>query len=392
MLLVFNKNSLYMMHKIRFHLLALLVAVSSATESFADKICLKSTVSRGAVVHQKKKITSGRCPKGYLELINTATLTGASGSNGSDGADGAIRVFGDGSNGALTISSSAAMDNVLGQYTDVTINSGVTLTVPFGTTIRCTGTFTNNGTIVVTPRESGAAMGDGGSNKFLVRFAPAEPGFTDSPPGMPDYGTGAVFGGYLGLGATVASQKNLPRSTYLSSSAGTVGLNGVGGGAGGVLRILCKTAINNQTGATIRATGGDGQIACAGGGGGGYVLLASAGAVNNLGSVDVRGGFGAASSTVCAAGGGGGGGIIHFLAPVVLSNGTNLYTAGSGGDSTVAGSVSSTYRSGGGGGGGSGGNGGTGGSVSADDSSTAGQSGSVGQFFSASMDPTSVLF
>lgn len=46
------------------------------------------------------------------------------------------------------------------QFTDFSVAAGVTLTVPSGTVIRCTGTFTNNGTIVVnTGAPGGSADG-----------------------------------------------------------------------------------------------------------------------------------------------------------------------------------------------------------------------------------------
>ena len=91
--------------------------------------------------------------------LDLATF-GAVGPPGTDGADGQLRIFGDGSAGAKTVAvdetwvGDAAPTNP--QFTDVTINAGTTLTVQSGTVIRCTGSFTNNGDIVVLLGASGA--------------------------------------------------------------------------------------------------------------------------------------------------------------------------------------------------------------------------------------------
>src|SRR6185436_15592993 len=88
---------------------------------------------------------------------------GTNGTNGMDGAaggDGQLRIFGDGSAGAKTVAADEVWTGLTAptnpQFTDVTINAGTTLTVQSGTVIRCTGTFTNNGMIVVSVAAAGA--------------------------------------------------------------------------------------------------------------------------------------------------------------------------------------------------------------------------------------------
>src|SRR5262245_20628358 len=90
---------------------------------------------------------------------------GTDGADGADGADGQLRIYGDGSAGAKTVAADetwvAAAAPTNPQFADVTINSGATLTVQSGTVIRCTGTFTNNGMIVVSVAAPGAFESSG---------------------------------------------------------------------------------------------------------------------------------------------------------------------------------------------------------------------------------------
>src|SRR5204863_7637363 len=67
---------------------------------------------------------------------------------------GKLRVF----RGTRTVDSSGALIDDNNQYASFTVPSGVTVTIPSGTVIRCTGTFTNNGTIVVDPGAKGGVV------------------------------------------------------------------------------------------------------------------------------------------------------------------------------------------------------------------------------------------
>ena len=138
-----------------------ILAAFVTQEANADRICLR--VSRTGSI-SKKVVTGRRCPSGYTELLNTASLQGAA------GADGRLSVYGDGSAGevALTVDTDfrttpPANNNF--QYVNFTVGNGVTLTVASGTTIRCTGTFINYGTIIV----AGGAEGEHGKSLILCR-------------------------------------------------------------------------------------------------------------------------------------------------------------------------------------------------------------------------------
>ena len=83
-----------------------------------------------------------RCARGETRISNISAL---------EGADGSALVYGDGSSGPLVVSQDTTWSSseAVGQYTTCTINAGITLTVPTGTILRCSGSFTNEGTITV---------------------------------------------------------------------------------------------------------------------------------------------------------------------------------------------------------------------------------------------------
>ena len=95
-------------------------------------------------------------PRGSDGAPGSPGATGAMGASGAPGVDGQLRIYGDGSAGARMVTSDEAFDDANRQYTDFTVGPGVTLTIPSGTVIRCTGVFANNGTIVVGPGSLGA--------------------------------------------------------------------------------------------------------------------------------------------------------------------------------------------------------------------------------------------
>lgn len=301
-------------------------------------------------------------------------------------------LFGDGSDGALVVTSDAALEP-LRNYTDVRIAAGVTVSVPSGTTIRCTGTFENRGTIRVgAGGEGGGALvdeaGTTGVYALVQELSPAQieigVGDAAAAPSRPAVmALQAVTGarGGRGLGTAV---HGLPLSSYRRGGGGGSGAFGaIGGSGGGLLRIVARGELRN--GGTITAAGaaptanrttsvvGGG----AGGGGGGIVILASAFRVANdvvangngaaaTGTIDVRGGNAGPLDLRGGQGGAGGGGLVVFCAPEVGAFGTTQLSAGIR-DISVAnlpGSVE--VWSGGGGGGASAGDGGDGAGVAAD--------------------------
>jgi hypothetical protein len=311
--------------------LALLI-VGPVPTVFADKVCVRAALKRGRVTLRSSTIGSNQaCPRGTTQLVDTATLTGpqgpagtngangTNGSNGSNGTDGSLRIFGDGSAGNVSVSTSSFLSDPNQQYQNLVIDSGVIWGVPSGTVIRSMGSVTINGFISV------AATGSGGPAR-----RPATQGHAKSPAGDPDVGSNAdfVFGGIGGVGLLNSEARVLLRSNYLGGGSGSGPFGFDGGHGGGSLTILAKDGISISGSGVILADGQEEFFGGYGGGGGGIVVLASSGSITNSGTISVTGGDGAPSNATFAAGGGGGGGIVHMLAPSITS-GTVVVTRGS---------------------------------------------------------------
>jgi hypothetical protein len=325
--------------------------------------------------------------------------TGPSGAMGSQGPEGDLRIYGNGSAGALTVSGIKTLytdvaTNYNLQFTDLTIAANALLSVPSGTVIRCTGTFTNNGAILV---DSVQAVG--GSSYDFSPLNPPNFRFTYRPPGagvsgsMAEGGTFAVSGDYCthgrgaeGLSADEARAVLMPGVVGGGGGAGALHNGGAGGGT---LVLLAKTAVVNGQSATITADAGNTFVGGGGGGAGGVVILTSLGRVANLGTINVRGGDGGGSDNNDGPGGGGGGGIVHLLSPTVTA-GTVVVTGGAAGTHSFQ--VDLIPRAAGGGGGACGGAGGDGGdipdSVGPPVTSTAGSAGLPGYTLVTQTDPT----
>lgn len=309
--------------------------------------------------------------------------TGATGNDGRDGADGQIRIYGDGSAGARSISGSVTLDDDNSQYTDFVINGGASLLVPSGTVVRCTGSFQNNGSITVLP-----ALRDqprfGENGRSLVD---PNSGGTEAP--------GGVGGAALASGVA----KRVFNPGLLGGGNGYREQSETGSDGGGNFTVICLGSVTN-TGA-IAANGVAASVQARGGGAGGIIILASKTSVTNSGSITANGAYGGAlratdpSSIGHGPGGGGGGGIVHLAAPAISNVGAISEDGGSGGAAGGAGSISAPVYVGGGGGGGSGGAGGDGGAVNpgniGDDSTAAGGTGNAGQTIQSLVDPTALF-
>lgn len=254
-------------------------------------------------------------------------------------------LYGDGSAGALTISTDTdwtvtTPDNL--NFASITISAGATLTVPSGLKLRVTGAFTNNGTIVVRP------WGGGGQVQYFDEAEPdaGTPRWTLARATVPGQGialSSSENGPRTRVRVVPGVTPGRPRSPFMLSrlvdlgvegggGGGGCGIGSLGGSGGGTLTVLARLAITN-----VGAIEADGETPfgrdCAGGGGGGVVLLASAAAINNGGTVSVKGGTGYNNGIAqgCSPGGGGGGGLIHFIAPTVAATGTADVSGGQGG-------------------------------------------------------------
>lgn len=305
--------------------------------------------------------------------------TGEQGPTGATGADGALRIYGDGSSGSRSITSSILLNDTNPQYRDFIVASGVTMQVPSGTVIRCTGEFRNEGTIQVLPalREH-PRFGDTGQ-----RLMTANSGGLEAP------------GGSGGRALAAGAAKSLLRLGLIGGGHGYREPESSGGEGGGNFTVLCRGDILNS--GSITADGSSAGAAAQGGGGGGFVVLASASLVTNSGVIQARGAAGGSlrptdpNSTGYGPGGGGGGGIVHLISPQAGALGTITVSGGAGGAAGGAGAITGLVYIGGGGGGGAGGVGGDGGKVNSgnagNDSTASGENGQVGQVIQTTADP-----
>lgn len=273
--------------------------------------------------------------------------------------------YGDGADGPLTITTSQAFPSV-GSWTDVLVETGATVTVPAGTTIRCTGTFENRGTLVVLPGSPGggeridAPSGPIDATKLRApSLFETERGDAFAAPCRPSVMTGAPAGqassgalGGFGLGTRVYQ---LPLSHYrIGGGGGSGALGAIGGSGGGLLRVVARGLVTNT--GTIQAAGaastanrvGSAAAGC-GGGAGGIVILASGSRVESTGTIDVRGANGGGPDLLGASGGGGGGGLVIFAAPQLGAFGSTLLLGGL--TPQPSGTLTSSIWTGGGGGG-----------------------------------------
>ncbi len=319
--------------------------------------------------------------QGEQGLQGEQGVQGPTGIQGVQGEDGQLRIYGDGSAGVRAFAANTAFNDSNPQYADFSIDVGVTLTVPSGTVIRCTGTFVNEGTISVLPGlRNGAKFAENGAAATTLGSV-----------------GGQSLGGVGGTALAGAVAKGLLRLGLLSAGAGFSNNTESDGVGGGNVTILCNGAVSNE--GTIIADGDDSTTPYFGGGGGGYVVLASATAVSNSGSIVARGGDGGAfladdGTYGYGPGGGGGGGVIHLIAPSIQSSGTTTVTGGAGGAAGGAGAITAIVYYGGGGGGGAGGNGGSGGAVNpgniGNNSTAAGTNGASGTVLQTVANPAAL--
>jgi hypothetical protein len=298
--------------------------------------------------------------------------------------------FGDGSAQARSFEADATLADANLQYTDFTVKSGVTLTIPSGAIIRCTGTFVNDGTIVVqsfAPGGFGSGPDDGNT---LTAFAAPGAGISARSPGQGEFGDNTDFrsGGIGGVGV----------SEFVARWILHPGPSGGGGGAatedsgsagGGTLVVIASEAVINN--GRISADGVNALNAGSGGGGGGIIVLASETQVINAGELTADGGNGENADANEAPSGGGGGGIIHLIAPSLTTSAGSMSVLGGQAGNGAGQATTITPRRAGAGGGAGGGNGGAGGEIETNNVVTAAENGAVGHALATKVDP-SLLF
>ena len=282
-------------------------------------------------------------------------------------------LFGDGSDGAVTISVNTTLSSDM-YYSSLTVNSGVTLNTG-GYRVFVSGTLTNNGTIsrvgnvgtagnagetttfgtggaggaalaggTIPGSLAGVAGGNGsnsgvgvvGSNGSNEANGVGSAGAAGGAGG----GTGGDLGGAAGTGGTVTTSASKPRDyiigTTLTIIAGTTRINKNGGGSGG--------GGGGEAGGADDGGGGSGGGGGGGSGSNGGTIVICARTLTNSGTITVAGGAGGnggdggdASGVNRDGSGGGGGGAGGSGGLMVI-----IYNALTAGTITVAGGAGGT--------------------------------------------------
>lgn len=248
---------------------------------------------------------------------------------------GGVGIYGDGNDGAVTISGNTSLTRDM-YYSTLTVDSGVTLT-PSGYRIFASTSVTVNGTISAKGGNAsgitaGTAVGsgtlgggtDGGAGKSGEQAnGNSSSALTNSLGGRGGSGgnggsyTGGVSGTITAPTAASGSVRHLPNAinlylfpsgTLTSVKGGTGGgggacdasvdtpSSGAGGAGGGVMMICAPTITVSGTG-TVTSKGGDGSAGSGtngwgggGGGGGGGIIMLIYSIYSNSGTVTVAGG------------------------------------------------------------------------------------------------------
>lgn len=251
-------------------------------------------------------------------------------------------IFGDGSDGNVTISSNTTLSREM-FYENLTINSGINLsTNSFRICVR--GKLNNFGTIRNNGSDgSGTSGGTDTTNPSTYLFGTNQNG---------------------GAGSTGNSAGSAPTTTIITPVPGPDCRGGAGGGtsttpySGGAsgstsgtfpssARIYGPASLfvsyysNGTYNIGTSGGGGSAEVSSTGGGGGsrGGLVLIYTDILNNFGSIEAKGGTGAAGSGINAGGGGGGGGgIIIIISRLIMDAGTITAAGGSGGSKVGTGS------------------------------------------------------
>lgn len=222
-------------------------------------------------------------------------------------------LFGDGSDGDVTMVSNGVYDTVK-NFTNFTLNEGVTLSVTSPLTpliIRCTGVCTINGTINVSGKGFPILQGHSvGEAPCLVSTDSTAANAVQTYSKFMSLDLTPVFGSGGGQGYSYKDGDTTKYATqpggrgFNGGGIGTAGSKGIGAGGngGGCVIIISKKIVLNGS---IVARGNDG------GGGSGS---------GSGWSIDYFGG-----------GGGGGGGCVALLGKELVGNGTINVNGGSGG-------------------------------------------------------------
>lgn len=238
-------------------------------------------------------------------------------------------------------------------FHNLTINSGVTLIVPTGMIIYCSGTLTNNGTITWSgANASGATAGaaaTSGANGIFGAGAAGGNGATGAGSGtastLDSYWV-AAQGGTGGTGSSGAGGSGSNSQNWASANpAGSIG-------AAFTLFTGCQIGLSSQIrplggGNGGGGGGGDSTHSGGGGGGGAGVGIINAKTIVNGGTIKANGGNGAAGVAANAGGGAGGAGGALLINTVSYTNtGTVTANGGTGGAGAGTGTAGGTGSNG----------------------------------------------
>lgn len=335
------------------------VNVSAATAPTTTQVL---TAVSGSAATWQALPTGGTATAGILQLDGTPsdiqpTGTAASAGNKGQAADAKhvhvqdfVGIFGDGSDGAVTLDGSTTYNTWSGLAgstytmtrdvfcTSLTVNAGVTL-LPNNFRVFCTGAVINNG-LFSADGHAGLANGTNGSSLGAQITTGGRAG-----------GAGQTTTGSAGAASNVGSP---------AGGAGGAGASG-SGGAGGVTQSSgtyfyrsIATAVSGSLffqgtpypvtgGAGGGGGGGDTTHTGGGGGGGGGVILAVAHSVTNSGTMSAGGGGGGTPATGnCGGGGGGTGGQILTYTLSAWTAGTTNVAGGVPGGGVGSGTTGTT--------------------------------------------------
>jgi hypothetical protein len=285
-------------------------------------------------------------------------------------------IFGDGSDGDVTVNGNRLIDGEGREYRNITVERDATLRLPSGTFLRCSGRLLNRGTIEVQRGAFGGLKLVTANSMLSPASRAAHPGgvsIASAADGLISY-SDTAYGGAGGTERT-AGGSALVRLPTLGGGGGGAGITQaeeqgrVGGLGGGSAMILCGQNVDNQ--GTISATGESGRPFGGGGGAGGFLIIGARDSVANSGTISVVGGDGAESNlllnSTAAVGAGGGGAGGHVQIIVVgrsfRNTGTVLTAGGAAGAISNDNPSLGLFRSGGGQGGSLFAAGGAGGSI-----------------------------
>ena len=252
-----------------------------------------------------------------------------------------LGIFGNGRDGAVTISGTPTSLSSDMYYTDLTVPSGKSLNTQ-GYRVFVSGTLTNAGVIYRRPN-NGAGGGSGGAGGASIPDA--------NTLGAPAGGSSPVATGNGGAGA---NSTNVTTSLGGNGGAGGNSSGGQTGGAGGTVGYsqtayplafpACVQLVNwsraTLTAVAPGASGGSGATTNlgrggGGGSGGGCVVVVAKKIDNTGGVIHARGGDGGAGNSNAAngggGGGGGGGGVLVVVYNELVAAGTMDAAGGAGG-------------------------------------------------------------